>query len=324
MRDGARHRGLNMNRLAHLIATEQASKRDLEAAGVEAVKLAKYADDLPRFKTNATKPLGVDEDSRTIRYVWSDETVNDYGDIVRTSGWDLSRYSSNPIALWMHDMERPIGVGAGFGTGGGRLTGGIQYAAPGTSPFHDMTWSLAKQGIVTAVSVGFDPLERVWHEDDDKRAALGLGAYGVEIVKSQLLEISLVSIGANPNALREARAQLSAGMSRDVSDSEWSTLFPQATERDWAERARAIRRRTVSLTTPQPDAALIARVTQLEHELRELRTLAVGQRAVVGARERADADTADALAAMDALTRACDSRRALSALDQLTKRAPSA
>jgi hypothetical protein len=171
--------------------------------------------------------------------------------------------------------------------------------------------------------MGLDYLDRVWHEDE-QRTKLGLGPYGVEVTRSELLEISLVSIPANPNALRLAREQLASGLSRDVSDDEWTALFPQATERDWAERARAIRRRTVALSTPQPDAALIARVTQLEHELRELRTLAVGQRAVVGARERADADTADALAAMDALTRACDSRRALSALDQLTKRAPSA
>jgi hypothetical protein len=97
------------------------------------------------------------------------------------------------------------------------------------------------------------------------------------------------------------------------------------TERDWAERMRAIRGRTHAVLKPADDTAhLAARVTQLEHELRDLRTLAVGQRAVVGARERADADTADALAAMDALTRACDSRRALSALDQLTKRATKA
>lgn len=315
----------NTNRLANLIATEQASKRDLETAGRDAVKAAKLAPVEGARKTYAAAPVAVDEDARTIRYVWSDETVNDYGDIVRTSGWDLSRYAKNPIALWMHDMHQPIGVGVDYGTKGKQLVGGIKFAAAGTSPWHDMRWNLARQGVTSAVSVGFDPIERVWHDDDEERMALGLGAFGVEITKAQLLEISLVSIGANPNALREARAQLAAGMSRDVSDEEWADLFPQVTERDWAERMRAIRRRTVVVNAaPDASEALAARVTQLEHELREMRTLAVGQRAVDGARERADADTADALAAMDELIRGSEKRRALSVLDSITNRATGA
>lgn len=290
---------MKIERLANLIATGLARVQDLDEAGPDAVREAKMSLDLPFLRTRAADPISVDDESRVIRYVWSDETVDRYGDIIRASGWETTDYDANPIALFMHDMEKPIGNGVGYAVEGKQLVGGIRFAPAGSSQQADEAYALAKAGVLKAVSVGFDPLERVWHDDDDERRRLGLGTFGVEYTKQRLLEISLVSIPANPSATQLALRQLvDAGSLSDQAAERF--LAQQVTELDWAKRARAIRRRSV--TVEQPDYA--ARIAALEHEVRRLGVLAIGTRATDSARERAEAAEAEARAAARAVMEA--------------------
>lgn len=307
---------IDAKRLAVQIATGTADMRALEEAGVDAVRAAKESLDVPFLRMARAASSSVNEETRTIRYVWSDETVDRYGDIIRASGWDTAAFDGNPIALWMHNMDEPIGRGVDYGVEGSALVGGIRFAPQGASQRSDEAWALAKAGVLQAVSVGFDPLERVWHDDEEKRAELGLGKFGVEYVRQSLLEISLVSIPANPSALQLAlRPLIDSG---ELSDRAADRLTNQLTERDWEKRARAIRRRSVVVDAkPSGDAELLARIATLEHEVRRLGVLAHGTRAIDAARERAEGDEAEARAAQQALLRVCDERATEAALHRL-------
>ncbi len=132
-------------------------------------------------------------------FVLSDETVDRYGDIIEAKGWDLREFKKNPIALFGHSSSFPIGTWANVRVEGTRLIGTLMLAAKGTSARIDELISLAEQGILRAVSVGFQPIES---EPINPKEPWG----GQRYTKSKLLETSLVSIPANPSALALAKS----------------------------------------------------------------------------------------------------------------------
>jgi len=140
-------------------------------------------------------------------FILSTEDVDRAGDIVRQN-WELAAFNRNPIALWAHDHERPIGNWVNVGVKGGKLTGRLDFAERGTSSFIDMLRGLVEQRILRAVSVGFKPLARELRLDQNERVL------GYTFTKSELLEGSLVSVPANANAL--ALAKSLGGKERDM------------------------------------------------------------------------------------------------------------
>src|SRR5215204_3826463 len=135
----------------------------------------------------------VDDD--TFEYVMSESSVDRMGDVVEQN-WELSDFARNPIALFGHRSDFPIGNWTNIRVEGGKLKGVLKLAARGTSQRIDEVISLVKQGILRSVSVGFRPLS---HEPLTKGS-------GVRFTKNTLVECSLVSIPANPNALQIAKA----------------------------------------------------------------------------------------------------------------------
>ena len=134
--------------------------------------------------------------------VASDETPDRYGDIIRVAGWDLSSYQKNPIVLFGHSARDPVGTAA-VRVSGKKLVADITLAAPGTTPMVDAVRALVAQKILKAVSVGFQPTKEP-NEIKDPDTNKWTGGY--EWVGQELLENSIVSIPANPNALTLARS----------------------------------------------------------------------------------------------------------------------
>lgn len=134
-----------------------------------------------------------------LEFVLSDETVDRMGDVISAKGWDLAWFKKNPIALFGHSSDFPIGKWANVRVEGGKLKGRLVLAAEGTSRRIDELRSLVEQGILRAVSVGFRPIES---ELVDDRNPYG----GVRYLKQSLLECSLVSVPANPAALAVAKS----------------------------------------------------------------------------------------------------------------------
>lgn len=138
---------------------------------------------------------GTVEVSDDLEFVLSDDTPDRYGDIVEARGWDLAWFRKNPIALFGHDNDFPIGTWENVRVEGGKLLGQLKMAAPGTSARIDELRSLVQQKILRAVSVGFKPVETQPN-----------GNKGIRFLKQELLETSLVSVPANPAALAVAKA----------------------------------------------------------------------------------------------------------------------
>jgi len=136
------------------------------------------------------------EVSDDLTFVLSDATVDRYGDVIEAEGWDLRWFKRNPIALFGHSGDFPIGTWEDVRVEGGKLLGKLKLAAEGTSPRIDELRRLVEQKVLKAVSVGFKPVES---EPLGQRG-------GVRYKKQELLETSLVSVPANPAALAVAKS----------------------------------------------------------------------------------------------------------------------
>lgn len=128
------------------------------------------------------------------------EAVNSYGSRVITAGIDTAQYERNPVLLWMHRRSweagaMPIGRVENLRREGDRLIG---------TPVFDLNDNFAKQiadkwenGFLRMVSAGLEPLEQT----DDPALVLP-GQTRQTVTKSRLVEISVVDIGGNDEALQ--------------------------------------------------------------------------------------------------------------------------
>jgi HK97 family phage prohead protease/HK97 family phage major capsid protein len=130
-------------------------------------------------------------------FVLSDETVDRYGDVIASDGWDVKDFKKNPIALFGHRGDFPIGTWDNLRVENKGLRARLKLAPEGTSARIDEIRKLVDAGILKAVSVGFMPVES---------KPLESGGGGYHYTKSSLMECSLVTIPANPNALQIAKA----------------------------------------------------------------------------------------------------------------------
>ena len=58
-----------------------------------------------------------------MEFVLSDATVDRYGDSIVAKGWDLASFERNPIALFGHSHDYPIGRWSDLRVEGGKLIG---------------------------------------------------------------------------------------------------------------------------------------------------------------------------------------------------------
>ena len=143
-----------------------------------------------RFKTHAAKVNGLD-------FVLSDETPDRMDDVIMSDGWQLSNFKRNPIALFGHRSDFPIGKWKNLRVDDKQLRGDLELAPQGTSQRIDEIRALVDAGILKAVSVGFRPVESAPRKESKSG--------GVFWTKAELVETSLVSVPANPNALAVAK-----------------------------------------------------------------------------------------------------------------------
>jgi HK97 family phage prohead protease/HK97 family phage major capsid protein len=142
----------------------------------------------------------------SLSYVLSDATVDRYGDVIEPAGWMLDQFRGNPIALFNHSPNQPIGKWKNIRVEDDRLVADFVPAAKGTSRRTDEILSLIEQNILRATSVGFLGIES--EPIDAKRPGAGR-----RYTRQELLETSIVSVPANPAALQLAR---SLGISDDT------------------------------------------------------------------------------------------------------------
>jgi HK97 family phage prohead protease len=159
----------------------------------------------PQFRIRASEPYM--ESGRVVRFVASDETPDRVGDVIEVAGWNLTSYKRNPVVLWGHDSNntppigRAVNVRRGMGPSGKpALLASIEFAPKEAHPFAETLYQLTKGGFLNAVSVGFMP-RSTKQISDAERQSLGMPKYGMYYDSADLLEISVVSVPANPSAL---------------------------------------------------------------------------------------------------------------------------
>jgi len=143
------------------------------------------------------------DDNGNMTIVASDETLDRMGEVVPLDSWDLTNYKKNPVLLVDHEYKVANIVGRATNI---KLD---QKALTFTPEFHGLT-QLSKEveamvngDFAPAVSVGFLP-----------HGPSGDG----EKTMNELLEISFVSVPANPNALALAMKSFDEKQEKAVED----------------------------------------------------------------------------------------------------------
>lgn len=203
-----------------------------------------------RHRTHAAKVNGLE-------FVLSDETPDRMDDIIMSDGWDLANFKKNPIALFGHQSSFPVGKWANLRVVDKQLRGHLELAPEGTSERIDEIRRLVDADILRAVSVGFRPKESKPRAETD---------FGVFFTKSELVECSLVSVPANPNALAVAK-------SLKISPATLDLVFAGKGKGDWIAR-RGItggQAETSSQLRKGTTMSFAQRITAAEQRLNALR-----------------------------------------------------
>lgn len=122
-----------------------------------------------------------------------------YGDVV-AADWVLEDYRKNAVVLWGHDANEIVGTTLDISVKSSRLIARMRLADEDTSPRVNNLRRLAEQKLLRAVSVGFRPGKADVIKGEDGEFT------GYRFSKNLLLEISIVSVPANPDAVIQARA----------------------------------------------------------------------------------------------------------------------
>ena len=130
-----------------------------------------------------------EHNNKPITFVLSDETVNSYGFVVLTEGIDTSAFERNPVMLYMHNRDgNVIGRWENIRKDNKRLLGDAVF-----DDSTELAATVKKQvekGFLRSVSIGIEQI-----------ASQELN--GVQTVtKCRLIEVSIVDIPSNENAVK--------------------------------------------------------------------------------------------------------------------------
>ena len=155
-----------------------------------------------------------DDGSVNIKGYASTNDTDRAGDVIKKEAWEkggLDNFGNNPIILFNHDYNKPIGRATSLETDekGLKITANLSKSAG------DVT-NLVKEGILRAFSVGFRVKDADYMESGD----------GYLIKDAELFEVSVVSVPANQ------AATFSVAKSFDTQEeySEWREQFVKTTE----------------------------------------------------------------------------------------------
>lgn len=147
-------------------------------------------------------------DVRALRFTISTATVDREQDRIALAGWDLANFRRNPVVLWGHDATRlPIGRAFDLSIEGDALKASVEFIpadTPEGGQFAESVYRLARGGFIAATSVGFRPLK--W--DYTREPSRGSEDWfpGIDFEEQELVELSVVTVPANPEALMDAPA----------------------------------------------------------------------------------------------------------------------
>lgn len=140
-------------------------------------------------------------DKDEIVAIASSDIEDRQGEVVDVGGWDLDNFIKAPRLLWGHDHQKlPVGKVTKIWvekSATPKLMFKAQFQT--VTEFGKAVKKLFDQGFLNTFSVGFKPIDSE-HDEDVKS--------GLRFTKQELLEISVVNVPANPEALTLAYKSL--------------------------------------------------------------------------------------------------------------------
>lgn len=145
-------------------------------------------------------------DQRALRFTISTAAVDREQDRIALAGWDLANFRRNPVVLWGHDASRlPIGRAFDLRIEDAALKASVEFIpieTPEGGQFAESVYRLCRQGFIAATSVGFRPVK--WEYTREPSRGSEDWFPGIDFEEQELVELSVVTVPANPEALIEA------------------------------------------------------------------------------------------------------------------------
>lgn len=177
-------------------------------------------------------PDAIQRADGNVSFIASTATADRYGDTIDQSGWDTASFERNPVLLWAHSYSTPpVGkVGKLEKTTDALKASAIEFTPREIHALGADVGEMVKAGFLNTVSVGFLP--KSWEERYSEDGAFK----GYHFKEMELLELSVVPVPANPQALVQSRAfgQVIEGW---VNETENDQLPPVT--KAWGDQLRA-------------------------------------------------------------------------------------
>lgn len=144
-----------------------------------------------------------------VEVVVSNSGIDRHGESIKVDGIDLAQIKRNPVVLWAHDYSSlPIGKITKIWKKDGNLMARFKLATS-LYDFADTVYKMIKEGVINAVSIG--GIVKQWNSD------------GVSIDKLEMVELSVVPVGAHRDALVSSKS-----FSRDTVARQYESFLVKA------------------------------------------------------------------------------------------------
>ena len=126
-----------------------------------------------------------------VEFIVSTNAIDSHGERIDINGIDLKDFKKNPVVLWGHDgFNLPIARASKIWKEGNKLMAKAEFYLK--DEFANKVYNYILDGFLKAVSIG--GMVEEWGND------------GLTIAKLNMKEFSVVSIGANSQALATAKS----------------------------------------------------------------------------------------------------------------------
>lgn len=188
-----------------------------------------------RFRTATQSEVRKDESgARKMTFVASDGTRDSAGTVLNQDGWRLDRFNKNGVIGYQHkvygswsDTDNPDNViGKGYAyVKDGKLLVDVEFEPAEINELAEKIYQKLQFGSLKAVSVGFLPVGRgQWGKNEEALDGKNPTYY---YAGQELLEVSVVNIPSNPNALRKGFESMEDEMAQLRSEAENETPEPE-------------------------------------------------------------------------------------------------
>ncbi|HWD21073.1 MAG TPA: phage major capsid protein [Verrucomicrobiae bacterium] len=145
-------------------------------------------------------------------YIASDESLDNFSEVIKASGWRFRHFAQNAPFVDSHDyatIEKCVGKVVDFQVQNGRLVETVQWAVDiAENKLAQLGWKMTEAGYLKAVSVGFLPTKcltpnsgEAWRSQLRELGLKDNGRVRAIYTEQEQLELSACIIGANPNAV---------------------------------------------------------------------------------------------------------------------------